>query len=212
MTDATNRDFDFLEKVGYVLLAFQIAIYASIWMAGGFDRPSDGYFVLCTAVFVTSQRKILGSPPNRGAARWIFTSRVAVLAVIPLGTLAVAANRIVPDAVPASSVMFRGLFPLLWVVIALKGAGIGKLKPGSAMGLRLPWTTQSRLAWDRAHRTLGRILFWGGLVGLSISLVVRPLASLAMWCATVAFAVTAALVESWRTCRLDPDRSGRRPA
>jgi len=98
------------------------------------------------------------------------------------------------------------LFALLWLVIALKGAGIGKLKPGSAMGLRVYWTCRSRLAWDRAHRVLGRILFWGGLVGLATSLVVPPFTSLALWAATVALAVTTALLESWRTWRLDPDR------
>ncbi len=212
MTDETARDFDFLERAGLILMAFQIAIYASLWMTGGLLRSSDGYFLLVTALFVANQRKILRSPPNRGAASWVFASRVAVLAVIALGTLVVAAYRIVPDIVPAAAATVRGFSLLLWIVIALKGAGIGKLKPGSAMGIRVPWTTQSRLAWDRAHRTLGRILFWGGLVGLSTSLVVPPLASFAMWGITVALAVTAALVESWRTCRLDPDRSGRRPA
>jgi uncharacterized membrane protein len=98
----------------------------------------------------------------------------------------------------------------MWAIIALKGAGVGKLKPGSAMGLRVPWTLQSRLAWDKAHRALGRVLFWGGLIGLATSLVVHPLISVAMWLGTIGLAVTTALIESWRTWRLDPDRG--RPA
>jgi uncharacterized membrane protein len=98
----------------------------------------------------------------------------------------------------------------MWSIIALKGAGVGKLKPGSAAGLRVPWTIQSRLAWDRAHRTLGRVLFWGGLVGLTASLVAPLFTSIAMLFATVACAVTAALFESWRAWRFDPDRG--RPA
>jgi hypothetical protein len=93
MTDETARDFDFLERAGLILMAFQIAIYASLWMTGGLLRSSDGYFLLVTALFVANQRKILRSPPNRGAASWVFASRVAVLAVIALGTLVVAAVR-----------------------------------------------------------------------------------------------------------------------
>jgi uncharacterized membrane protein len=76
--------------------------------------------------------------------------------------------------------------------------------------LRVPWTRQSRLAWDRGHRALGRILFWGGLAGLAMSLVVAPLTSTTLWATTVALAVTTALIESWRAWRLDPARS--RPA
>ena len=214
MTDTADRDFDFLEKAGFVLVALQFAIFSHLWMADGFDSASDGFpiFVVCTSVFVASQRRLAARPPNRGAARWIFASRAAVLAMLTLGTLAVGFHRIVPDAAPAPAFILRGLFALLWVIIALKGAGIGKLKPGSAMGLCVPWTRQSRLAWDRAHRALGRILFWGGLVGLATSLIVAPLVSFAMWATTVALAVAAALIESWRTWRLDPDRSGGRPS
>jgi hypothetical protein len=89
-------------------------------------------------------------------------------------TLTVGFYRLVPEAAPAPEFVPRGLFALLWIVIALKGAGIGKLTPGSGMGLRVSWTKQSRLAWDRGHRALGRILFWGGLIGLATSLVVSP--------------------------------------
>jgi uncharacterized membrane protein len=69
---------------------------------------------------------------------------------------------------------------------------------------------QSRLAWDRAHRSLGRVLFWGGLVGLATTLVVPLLTSILLWFATVALAGAAALIESRRAWRLDPDRG--RPA
>jgi len=214
MIDTAHRDLDFLEKAGFVLMALQLAIFAAIWIGSGFDKASNGFpiFIVCTSVFVASQRKLAAKPPNHGAARWVFASRAAVLAMFTLGTLAIGFYRLVPDARPAPALIPRGLFALMWIVIALKGAGIGKLKPGSAMGLCVPWTKQSRLAWDRAHRALGRVLFWGGLIGLATSLIVAPLTSIAMWAATVALAVTAALLESWRTWRLDPDRSGGRPA
>ena len=77
------------------------------------------------------------------------------------------------------------------------------------MGLRVRWTLQSRLAWDRAHRALGRVLFWGGLAGLGTCLLIPPLASAALWLGTVGLAVTLALVEGRQSWRLDADR---RPA
>lgn len=212
MTETLNRGLDFLERAGLVLLALQIAIFAQLVLATGFDRASEGYpiFVMSTGLFVAGQRRLVARPPNRGAAHWILASRAAVLVMLTLATLAIGFYRLVPEAAPAPEFVPRGLFALLWIVIALKGAGVGKLKPENGMGLCVSWTKQSRLAWDRGHRTLGRVLFWGGLVGLATSLIVEPLTSLALWAATVALAVTTALIESWRAWRFDPARAGGR--
>lgn len=210
MTETNPRERDFLEKASLVLLALQFAVFAKMWIDLGFDRATDNYpiLVMATALFAGSQRKLAARPPNRGAGRWLLASRAAALAMFALGTLVFAYYRLVPDAGPAPTTVAGGLFVLMWSIIALKGAGIGKLKPGSAVGLCVRWTTQSRLAWDRGHRTLGRVLFWGGLIGLATCLVVHPLVTFAMWVATVTLAVTAALFESWRTWRVDPDRRG----
>jgi uncharacterized membrane protein len=210
MTETQPRERDFLEKASLVLLALQFAVFAKMWIDLGFDRATDNYPVLMmsTALFAGAQRKLAARPPNPGAGRWLFASRAAALAMLTLGTLAIAYYRLVPDAAPAPTSLAGGLFALMWAMIALKGAGIGKLKPGSAVGLCVSWTRQSRLAWDKGHRTLGRVLFWGGLIGLATCLAVDPLVTLAMWAATVTLAVTAALFESWRTWRIDPDRRG----
>jgi uncharacterized membrane protein len=207
VTETPEREFDILEKAGLVLLTLQLAVFAKMWNDLGFDRATDGFpiFVMVTSMFVAGQRKLMARPPNRGAARWIFASRAAALAMLTLGTLAIGVNRLIPDAAPAPTLVLGSTFALMWAIIALKGAGVGKLKPGAAMGLRIPWTLQSRLAWDRAHRTLGRVLFCGGIIGLAMCLVVPPLISAAMWVGTVGLAVGAALLESWRTWRLDPD-------
>ena len=209
MSETPQREFDILEKAGLVLFALQLAIFAKMWNDLGFDRATDDsfpIFMMVTSLFVAGQRKLMVRPPNRGAARWIFASRAAVLLMLTLGTLAVGVSRLVPDAAPAPEFVLGGMFALMWIVIALKGAGVGKLKPGAAMGIRVPWTLQSRLAWDRAHRTLGRVLFCGGLIGLATSFVVPPPISIAMWFGTVGIAVAAALIESWRTWRVDPAR------
>jgi uncharacterized membrane protein len=96
---------------------------------------------------------------------------------------------------------------LLWVVICLKGAAVGKLKPGGLLGLRVYWTLRSHLAWDRAHRTLGRILFWGGLLGLTASPAVSRPTSVALLALVVATGVTVALAESRQVWRSDPERT-----
>ena len=212
MSETPQREFDILEKAGLVLLALQLAIFAKMWNDLGFDRATDGFpiFMLVTSLFVAAQRKLMARPPNRGAAGWILASRAGVLLMLTLCTLAIGVNRLVPDllpgAAPAPELVLGGMAALMWAVIALKGAGVGKLKPGAAMGIRVPWTLQSRLAWDRAHRTLGRVLFCGGLIGLATSFVVPPMISFAMWFGTVGIAVAAALIESWRTWRIDPAR------
>jgi uncharacterized membrane protein len=209
MTEPLEREFDLLGKAGLVVLALQLAIFAKLWHDFGFDRATDGFpliFVMVTALFVGAQRKLAASPPNHGAARWIFASRLAALALLALGTLLVGFYRLAPDVAPPPDFIPRALSVLMWSIIALKGAGIGKLKPGGPLGLRVSWTLQSRLAWDRAHRVLGRVLFFGGIVGLAASLVAPLPASALMWVLTVGLAVTSGLVESRRAWRLDPER------
>jgi uncharacterized membrane protein len=165
---------------------------------------------MATGLFVAGQRRLVVTSLNRGAAQWMLASRAAGLVMLALATLTIGFYRLLPEAGPAPEFVPRVLFALLWVVIALKGAGVGKLKPESGMGLCVSWTKQSRLAWDRGHRTLGRILFWGGLIGLATSLVVPPFTSFALWATTVTLAVTTGLIDSWRTWRVDPGREGRR--
>jgi uncharacterized membrane protein len=209
MTDTLKREFDLLEKAGLVVLALQLAIFAKLWSDFGFDQATDDFplfIIMATSLFIAAQRKLGATPPNRGAARWILASRVAALAMLAFGTLVVGYYGLVPRAAPPPEFVPRALVALMWTIIALKGAGVGKLKPGGPFGLRVSWTLQSRLAWDRAHRLLGRVLFFGGIVGLAASLVAPLLTSAVMWLLTVGLAVTSALLEGRRSWRSDPDR------
>jgi uncharacterized membrane protein len=128
------------------------------------------------------------------------------LAVLVITSLLIAFRGLATP--PARDVSVTATFAAMWAALALKGAAAGKFKPGGYLGLRVYWTTHSRLAWERAHRVLGRVLFWGGLVGLAASFVMPWLASIALFVANIALAVALALVESWRTWRNDPDRTG----
>jgi hypothetical protein len=85
-----------------------------MWIADGLGRASDGFPILLvtTSVFVANQRRLAAKPPNRGAARWIYASRAAVLTMLTLGTPAFGFYRIVPQAAPGPAFIVRGLFAL----------------------------------------------------------------------------------------------------
>jgi uncharacterized membrane protein len=161
---------------------------------------------MLTALFAGTQRRLARTQVARGAVIWFTASRAAVLAVLVIPSLLVVFRALATP--PARDVTVTATFAAMWAALALKGAAAGKFKPGGYLGLRVYWTTHSRLAWDRAHRVLGRVLFWGGLVGLAASFVVPWSASIALFFATVVLAVSLALLESWRTWRDDPDRTG----
>lgn len=95
---------------------------------------------------------------------------------------------------------------MVGAMLAFIGAVLGKTKPNALIGVRLPWTFQSRLAWDKANRLAGRLFFWGGLAAL----IAAPFAPQPLGFHALQFGVLAAAVivifESWRVWRSDPDR------
>lgn len=97
---------------------------------------------------------------------------------------------------------------LMFVCLLLAGIGavMGKVPPNALVGLRTPWSLNSRLAWEKSNRLAGRLFFWGGLAGLLIApLLPVEIGHVAL---TVAVLSAAALsvFESWRVWRADPER------
>ncbi len=206
MTTHAEPGYGFLEQAHLVLFALQFSMVTSILAhdgAGGLRGGIVGLVAVTIAVFGVN-RRLARDDGNRGAAPWIVAWRTGVLSVLAVATLLVTVGQS-SAAIPGS---VRELpIVLLWVVIGLKGAAVGKLKPGGLLGLRVSWTLRSHLAWDRAHRTLGRILFWGGLLGLAASPALSLPTSVALLALVVATGVTVALAESWHVWRSDPERS-----
>jgi uncharacterized membrane protein len=207
VTKHERSGYEFLEQGHLVLLALQFSLVVSTLARDGVDGLRGGIVgVLAVTVFVfIMNRRLARDDGNRSAARWIIAWRSGVLAVLAVATLLVALDQSRPIGAPES--VRRLPFVMLWVVICLKGAAVGKLKPGGLLGLRVYWTLRSHLAWDKAHRTLGRILFGGGLVGLAASPVLPPPTSLALLVLLVATGVILALAESWQVWRSDPERA-----
>ena len=203
-----HAGLDFLGKAALVLLTFQFGGLAHMMVVQGLDGPPTGYLfiVMLTALFAGTQRRLARAQVARGAVTWFTASRAAVFAVLVISSVLVVFRGLATP--PARELTVTAIVTAMWAALALKGAAAGRFKPGGYLGLRVCWTTHSRLAWDRAHRVLGRVLFWGGLVGLATGFVMPWPASIALYSATVALAASLALLESWRTWRDDPDRKG----
>ncbi len=95
---------------------------------------------------------------------------------------------------------------LLCLALGLAGALLGKVPPNALVGVRTPWSLNSRLAWDHSNRTAGRLFFWGGLIGLPITLLVPQQIAMGGVIAAVLLIGFYVVFESWRVWRTDPDR------
>lgn len=205
---------DWLDQMGITLAALQIAIVLTLLMSG---HDLDGFagVLAATVMVVVSNRRILLDRTNIPAAPWIAALRCALLVFLAAITAIVVADRLLPQSFAIETAPGTGdgivqvLIMLGWTIITLKGAMVGKLRPNRFIGLRLGWNLRSRLAWERSHRLLGRILFFGALCGLLTSPLVPADASVACLASLVICAVVAAAIESRRTWRADP---GRQPA
>jgi len=99
---------------------------------------------------------------------------------------------------------------IAWLMFVVVGALVGKAAPNAFIGVRVYWTLRSRLAWDKANRLLGRIFFFGGLIGLLampfIDLDHDFVLVMAWLLIVVVGGGVLAIIESWRVWRTDPER------
>ncbi len=100
---------------------------------------------------------------------------------------------------------------IAFLIFVIMGAFMGKTAPNPFVGVRIYWTLRSRLAWDKANRLMGRILFFGGLVGVLATPFVnldRDAVFVIAWLSIVALGGAAlAIMEGWRVWRTDPERA-----
>jgi uncharacterized membrane protein len=202
--ESPPTSFVLLHQATTVVLAFQVVfLLAQMFKDGGNSSSMTGVFA-ATLVLAAVNRRLSKDPQGRHAGSYIVAWRYAALALLGVITVIVAVDTYAPDTslrgVPTLIAM------LLPAVIALKGAALGKLKPGGVLGLRLVWTRESRLAWEKAHRLMGRILFFGGLIGLAAAPFVPIPATFTGIAALVLTGVIAGMFTSWRVWQADPER------
>jgi uncharacterized membrane protein len=188
------------------LLPLQAALIAAQVVSSGADALLGAPLgvMAATVVFAVNNRRLAAEPHVGALTGWLVALRCVVALVLVAATGALIFDRYLSATAPEE--FARGVCALLWLVLTIKGALVGKLKPNGIIGLRVPWTLESRLAWDKAHRTLGRALFWIGLVGLASSLSIPPTSSMALMVAAIVSAVTLALIEARSAWRSDPER------
>lgn len=189
-----------------VLLALQVALIAARVLSSGADALLGAPLgvMAATVVLAVNNRRLAADPHIGALTGWLVALRGVVALVLVAATGALIFDRYLSATAPEE--FARGVCALLWSVLTIKGALVGKLKPNGVIGLRVPWTLESRLAWDKAHRTLGRALFWFGLAGLASSLSIPPALSMALIVAAIVSAVTLALIEARSAWRSDPER------
>ena len=189
-----------------MLLALQVALIAARVLGGGADALLGAPLgvMAATVVLAVNNRRLAADPHIGALTGWLVALRGVVALVLVAATGALIFDRYLSAMAPEE--FARGVCALLWLVPTIKGALVGKLKPNSVIGLRVPWTLESRLAWEKAHRTLGRALFWIGLAGLASSLSIPPTISMPLIVAAIVSAVTLALIEARSAWRSDPER------
>jgi hypothetical protein len=204
-TDSPSGSFDQLQQATMVLLLFQAVFLLSRLFDDGPNSAAMTGILAATVAVSAVNRRLSSDSPGRHAAAYITAWRYGVLALLAVLSVVVAFDTYAPDAMPNGVVTLIAM--LLPGVIALKGAVLGKLKPNRVFGLRLPWTTRSHLAWEMAHRLMGRILFFGGLVGLIAAPFVPVIATFVGVACVILIGITAGAIESWRVWRVDPERT-----
>lgn len=194
-----------LMQATVVLLVFQTVFLAAQELDDARFSSAMVGVLAATLAFSAVNRRLFANPQGRHAGRYVAAWRYTVLAFLGVLSVVIALRAYAPDAAKGTPIVIA---MLLSAMIGLKGALLGKLKPGGVLGLRLPWTCRSRLAWERAHRLMGRVLFFGGVLGLLTAPFV-PFAVTVLGIATVvSIGVAAGAIESWLVWRTDPERRG----
>jgi uncharacterized membrane protein len=203
--DSTSAPFNVLLQATAVLLVFQAVFLLARIFNDGENSGGMAAILGATIMQLGLTRRLSIDPQGRHAGVYVAVWRYAALTLLGVLTVIVAFNTYAPAAVPKQ--VPTSIAMLVPAVIALKGAVLGKLQPNGILGLRLRWTLQSRLAWELAHRLMGRILFFGGLTGVAAAPFVPVLATFAGIAALVLIAMTAGIIKSWRVWQTDPERS-----
>lgn len=193
-----------LTQATTVLLLFQTAFLFSQLYNDGPYSGSMTAILAATLTLSVVDRRLMQDPQGRHASGYIIAWRYGGLALLGVLSVIVALRAYAPQVTPNQ--MPTLIIMLFAAVIALKGALLGKLKPGGVLGLRVRWTCRSRLAWEKAHRLMGRILFIGGLLGLAAAPFAPPLAAFVWIFGVIAVGIAAGTIESWRVWRNDPER------
>ena len=163
-----------------------VAILAGVTLGGGL------------ALETLARRRGAQTPTSLAATRGV----LMLVASLVCGLMAALAFQLIRSPQLGGSAMMA----IVAILLTATGAYLGKVGPNPIVGVRTPWTFASRLAWDKANRLGGRLLFWGGLLALAATpFTPQPAGFQTLMGGSLLIAVIA-VFESWRVWRTDPDR------
>lgn len=91
--------------------------------------------------------------------------------------------------------MSRAVMGALFLVLALLGNVLGKVRRNFYIGVRTPWTLASEKVWDATHRFAAKVFVGAGLLGLlSLTVTASPIAGLGILAAAALASVFYSLV------------------
>lgn len=105
-----------------------------------------------------------------------------------------------------SNFALRGLFAGLGVLFMAIGNELGRLRPNSFAGIRMPWLMHNPEAWRVTHRFAGKVWFGAGALGTLGAIVLPPVAGGTLITALVIGAVALSIVYSYRVRRVGDAR------
>ena len=89
----------------------------------------------------------------------------------------------------------RALLGALYLLLALLGNVLGRVRRNFYIGVRTPWTLASEKVWDATHRFAGRVFVVAGLIGLlSLAITAGSIAGLVILIAAALASATYSLV------------------
>ena len=196
--------YDRLMQATTVILIFQaVFLFAQLFNNSQTSGAMTGVLAATLAVSAVN-RRLLNDPQGRHASGYVTAWRYGALIFLAAISAIVAIRTYAPQSTPQNAPTLLAM--LLAALIALKGAVLGKLKPGGVLGLRLKWTCQSRLAWEMAHRLMGRVLFFGALTCLVAAPFAPAVPVFAAIGCIVLTSVASGAITARHVWRNDPER------
>lgn len=171
-----------------------------VWLLAAFAPLT----LLIGAALGSRQAKIR----DAGGQRTLLAGRlIAVVVLTACTALVLALGLGLMQPGPDQSAALTPVLGGLWVIFIILGGVMGKAAPNPWIGVRTRWTRHSRLAWDKANRLMGRILFVGGIAGLLLVPILDRSTSISLFLLVVLGGGLWAVIESWRVWRTDPEKT-----
>jgi uncharacterized membrane protein len=149
---------------------------------GDIDRYADKKEVFLGPALMVGMLLLFAVLPWLSPKRFevdTFRSTYLYIMLVVLVFMAYDQALMVRAALSAPLDMPRAVMGSLFLVLALLGNVLGKVRRNFYIGVRTPWTLASEKVWDATHRFAARVFVLAGVAGLlSLTVTTRPVTGL----------------------------------